>query len=571
MTRPLFLFVLGLLFLGITLWQVGVLFSRMSPPMDTSTASLSGNALQLAPSTQTATAPPTPTASPPGDIAAQMTQTATAAAIPSFTGTVTSGPLPQASATATPRPFVKLTRGSTVQHRVAAGEWLSQIVRCYGATFREVRNANPQIADPNLISPSMTLTIPNIGSAGPIGGPPCIAFHTVQPGDTWASIAETYNAGLALLQRVNPGSLTVGTTLTIPLHSGDDFGQGGPVGYPPPYNPPIVTPGAPAPTTPTESASAPVRITFDASPNDAGSNTASRIGIIKPNERVRYIVNAQPGQVLTIDLSAPSNEVTLVVNDPSGLALKSPDWMYPWSTVVTTGGDHTIELASPPGSPGKSYTLSVSLTSPSSLPETTPTNPAPDLLIEAEWPVKLEVGQEGTVRISLIQTDSDGYVPTVVVTGNTAEISTARAVGTPDVGIGSAFGPNLQAFAIPAFDTMIGHTPPEPEPQRFDGSRIDWKWIVAPTSKGRQTVIVSITIEWRRDDGTVQDRRKIWDPPQPIAIEVVQPFITMGELSISSLLTGVIGSALSVPFLYGMAKDRNKGIQEKPKRKARSG
>lgn len=568
MTRPLFLFVLGLLFLGITLWQVGVLFSRMSPPRDTSTTSLSGEALQLAPSTQTGTAPPTPTASPLGDIAAQMTQTATAAAIPSFTGTVTSGPLPQASATATPRPFVNLTRGSTVQHRVAAGEWLSQIVRCYGATFREVRDANPQIADPNLISPSMTLIIPNIGSAGPIGGPPCITFHTVRPGDTWTSIAETYNAGLALLQRVNPGSLTVGTTLTIPLHSGDNFGQGGPVGYPPPFNPGIVEPAPGVTFTPTgiSPAAEPVRITFP-----AGSTTNSLDGLIKPNERVRYIVHASPGQILTITLLAPARDITLVVNDPNGLALKSPDSMYPWSTVVTTGGDHTIELASPPGSAGESYTLSVSLTSPSSLPETTPTNPAPDLLIEAEWPVKLEVGQEGTVRLSLIQTDGDGYVPTVVVTGNTAEASTARAVGTPDVDIASAFGPNLEAFAIPSFDTMIGHIPSEPEAQKFDGSRIDWKWIVAPTSKGRQTVILSLTIEWRRDDDTVQERRKVWDPPQPIAIEVVQPFITMEALSISTLLTGAIGSGLSVPFLYGMVKERNKGTREKPKRKARSG
>jgi hypothetical protein len=451
---------------------------------------------------------------------------------------------------------------------VAAGEWLSQIVRCYGATFREVRDANPQIADPNLISPSMTLTIPNIGSAGPIGGPPCIAFHTVQPGDTWASLAETYNADPALMQRVNPGPLTVGTTLTIPLHSGDNFGQGGPVGYtPPPYNPPGVTPAPGVTFTPTGiSPPGPVRLLFP-----AGSNTASQPGVIQANGRVRYIVNAQPGQVLTIDLSALPDAVTLAVSDPSGRLIKPPDSTYTWSTIITTGGDHTIELASPSGSAGESFALSVSLASSSSPPATTPTNPAPDLFIEAEWPSRLEVGQEGTVRISLFQTGGADYVPTVVITGNTAELSTARSVGTPEVDIDSAFGPNLAAFAIPAFDTMIGHTPPQPEPQRFDGSRIDWKWNVVPTSSGRQSIIMSITIEWRRDDGTVHSRRKIWDPPQPIAIEVVQPFITMGQLSISSLLTGVLGSGLSLPFLYGILKERTQGTKEKPKRKARSG
>jgi hypothetical protein len=45
----------------------------------------------------------------------------------------------------------------------------------------------------------------------------------------------------------------------------------------------------------------------------------------------------------------------------------------------------------------------------------------------------------------------------------------------------------------------------------------------------------------------------------------------MGQLSISSLLTGVLGSGLSLPFLYGILKERTQGIKEKPKRKARSG
>jgi hypothetical protein len=86
---------------------------------------------------------------------------------------------PPEPATAMP-PTSGLTPGSTIQHQVAVGEWLIQIGRCYGATFKELRAANPQIVDPDFILPSMIVTVPNIGSAGPIYGPPCITFHRAE-------------------------------------------------------------------------------------------------------------------------------------------------------------------------------------------------------------------------------------------------------------------------------------------------------------------------------------------------------------------------------------------------------
>lgn len=255
---------------------------------------------------------------------------------------------------ATVPPSSNLAPGSTIQHQVAVGEWLIQIVRCYGATFDEVRNANPQIADPDFILPAMSVTVPRIGSSGKIYGPPCITFHTVQSGDTFASLAQRYNADLAVLQRVNPSGLVVGKPAKIPLNSAG----GGQV---------VVTPGTGATFTPTGTGSAPVpqRITFD-----AGSTTASRIGVINPNERIQYIVTAAVGQMLTINLTAPVNEVSLGVNNPNGLALKPSDSLYTWSTAITTAGDHTINLASLTGNTSKSYTLQVTLTN-----ATTPTTP----------------------------------------------------------------------------------------------------------------------------------------------------------------------------------------------------
>jgi LysM repeat protein len=251
-------------------------------------------------------------------------------------------------------PSSNLAPGSTIQHQVAVGEWLIQIGRCYGATFSELRNANPQIADPDFILPAMVVTVPRIGSAGKIYGPPCVTFHTVQSGDTWASLAQRYNADQAVLQKANPGGLVVGKQAKIPLNSAG----GGQV---------VVTPGATVQPTTGATVAAPMRITFE-----PGSTTASRIGVLNPNDRIQYIVTAAAGQMMTITLQAPENEVSLGVNNPTGLALKTPDSLYTWSATISTAGDHTINLASLTGNNIKSYSLTVSLTNP-----TTPATTAP--------------------------------------------------------------------------------------------------------------------------------------------------------------------------------------------------
>lgn len=110
-----------------------------------------------------------------------------------------------------------LTAGSTIQHQVRSGEWLWQIARCYGADPKAVVNANQP--NPEKISPNTTVTVPNIGSAGKIYGPPCVGTHTVQTGETWVTIAQKYNADPTVLQMVNANSMSVGSVLNVPLNS----------------------------------------------------------------------------------------------------------------------------------------------------------------------------------------------------------------------------------------------------------------------------------------------------------------------------------------------------------------
>ena len=111
-----------------------------------------------------------------------------------------------------------ITPGSNVAHEIQNGEWLRQIARCYGSTVDAIREEN-SIANPNLIEyPGIVITIPNVGSDGPITGPPCIQTYTVKTGDSSASIAQAYGIRSAELERINSvRGFGVGQTIVIPL------------------------------------------------------------------------------------------------------------------------------------------------------------------------------------------------------------------------------------------------------------------------------------------------------------------------------------------------------------------
>ena len=162
---------------------------------------------------------PQPTTGPGPTIAAPS-PTAPSATAPSATAaptaTTTPGPTVAPPATATAFPTASgLTPGSTVKHTVIQGEWLLQIARCYGVTYGALYNAN-QPPLPDYILPGMILTVPSIGSEGPIIGPPCVVSYTVVSGDSWESLAQRYGTTAVILQRVNPGPLTVGRSIWVP-------------------------------------------------------------------------------------------------------------------------------------------------------------------------------------------------------------------------------------------------------------------------------------------------------------------------------------------------------------------
>lgn len=105
--------------------------------------------------------------------------------------------------------------GATARHAVSRGEWVLQIARCYGVPAGSVLAAN-RLANPDYILPGWILTIPDIGRQGPIVGPPCVVSYTVVAGDTWDSLAARHGTTTAILQRANPGLLSIGRSIWVP-------------------------------------------------------------------------------------------------------------------------------------------------------------------------------------------------------------------------------------------------------------------------------------------------------------------------------------------------------------------
>ena len=118
-------------------------------------------------------------------------------------------------ATAVPPIATVYVPGATVGHIVSRGEWLLQIARCYGVDYNALLAANP-MPNPHYILPGQRLTVPNIGSQGPIVGAPCVVGYTVAAGDTWQSLAQRHATTTAILQRANPGALVVGRAIWVP-------------------------------------------------------------------------------------------------------------------------------------------------------------------------------------------------------------------------------------------------------------------------------------------------------------------------------------------------------------------
>lgn len=135
--------------------------------------------------------------------------------------TPTNTPVPSATA---------IGAANFIQVTVHAGESFVTYVARYGVSGHRLRNANQQLADPNLIFPGQVIVVPVIVSFTPSRTTPF--FYVVQGGDSVASIAAKFEMASDILTAGNPGaSFAAGTTILVPagphlytVRQGDSLG-----------------------------------------------------------------------------------------------------------------------------------------------------------------------------------------------------------------------------------------------------------------------------------------------------------------------------------------------------------
>jgi LysM repeat protein len=138
----------------------------------------------------------------------------TTAPVPGATNT----PVPGATNTPAPGPTATpVVPGSEnwIKVTVRSGESFVTYVSRYGVTGGRIRQANPHLADPNLIFPGDVINIPIAMSFSPSRTTPF--FYVVQAGDTAESIGAKFEMAASTLTAANPGvTLGAGATILVP-------------------------------------------------------------------------------------------------------------------------------------------------------------------------------------------------------------------------------------------------------------------------------------------------------------------------------------------------------------------
>ena len=231
-------------------------------------------------------------------------------------------------------------------------------------------------------------------------------------------------------------------------------------------------------------------------------------------------------------------------------------------TPSPTSGAPTATLPAPTKIPSPTAPP-VPLPTATEMPRPTP-SPIPTLAIEAEWPSRMVVDRSDSIRISLVN-QSGHLIPTVEVPGHTAVADTPFPFSTPGVPIGDAYGSEYDAFVIArlagtAFDIELATAE---EYQWVEQSRVTWEWNIIPKIPGEQIVNATIEVKWKRRDTGQTIEQPIWRSRLQVVVE--KPWLTTGQISLFTVISGVLGSGLSIPWVYERVQEWRKGRGKKVK------
>lgn len=501
---------------------------------------------------------------------------------PASTPTPTPAPTPTSTSTSTPTPtsIPTETPGALIVHVVQRGENLFRIALKYNTTVEAIAAAN-DIRNPQLIYVGQRLIIPQGGGttsplvpkaviSGPTSGlvGETLSFSGADSTDpdghivsyVWDFGDGTTGSGVNVTHSYSmAGSYKVTLTVTDNGGSGDSATHTVQINEPTSKNQP-----------PKAVIRGPTSGLVGETLSFSGSDSTDSDGRI-----VSYAWDFGDGttgsgvNVTHVYTTAGSYQVTLTVTDDGTGVIPVPvpiDFApYIWAKAGTlphiwgalpTFSVWTYSLDSQDDDLSDSASQNVSIYEPTAM-------------VEAEWPKKMEIDRSDSIRVSLVRTTGQVFVPTIEIAGHTVIAASPIPFGTPKVPLERAFGPGYKASAIANLaGTAFKITSVTTEYQSLEQPRITWEWNIMPEKPGPQTINANIQIQWEPiggDGETIQ--RPIWRSRLDILVE--KPLIATDQLSVTSLLSGFVGSALSIPWLYSRIKERReerqKDEESKPK------
>jgi hypothetical protein len=148
---------------------------------------------------------------------------------------------------------------------------------------------------------------------------------------------------------------------------------------------------------------------------------------------------------------------------------------------------------------------------------------------------------------------------TVEVPGNVGE---ATLVEVPEGATGSsledAFGPDYRALAAANLESTgfdVWRSSARAAYQPLSREQVQWVWFIEPLREGEHTMVATVTGLWepvdepeactQGSDSCIE--RELWYAI--LETRVRNPLIETGQLNFLSIVTGVLGSSVSIPWL----------------------
>ncbi len=262
------------------------------------------------------------------------------------------------------------------------------------------------------------------------------------------------------------------------------------------------------------------------------------------------------GQVTLTLTVEPTNTPRPVTPTPTLTETPTPT---PTGTPTSTPTRKPTNTPRPP-TPTVAFARTPVLTATPELPSTGGGPTEPPAMVEAEWPKRMEMGRSDSIRVALVSTI--GYVPIIEIPGHSIVVATPIPVGTPQVPLEEAFGPDYEACGVVELAThAFEFAPATTDCLSLGQPKVTWVWTFKPKEPGDHVVVVNLYVRWRRkEDQSPPTQTQIWYARMDISVE--KPLVPTNLLNAVNWGGALAGLTLTLPWVYEKTRGR-RASQEK--------